>query len=162
MFCSSCGAKLEDGAGFCSSCGAAQGFAPTLNVSPGQWSAPLQGVRMQQKSKVHIPVPAIIGGAVLVIAVVAVVGYKIYENSQRARIEEYYNSIYTKDEFNQMMEEMENQTNSEPKSIGGQMVENYLNSVNGEESEEDKKRNEELEEKLKNSSSPWFKDVESK
>ena len=42
------------------------------------------------------------------------------------------------------------------------MVENYLNSVNGEESEEDKKRNEELEEKLKNSSSPWFKDVESK
>ena len=148
MICRCCGAELTNGGRFCVSCGAP---VDTVNAMPGQYSQVPQGIKKKKS-----PVPfIIIGAAVLAVIIGIVVVSAIIREKRRAEIyNNYINNFHTKEEVYQMMQEYENEETPETKSIGGTMVEGVINSYNGEGYEDD----EEFQEKLKNSSSPWFKD----
>ena len=144
MFCSSCGAQIGDNSKFCASCGA-------MIWAGTQKPMPQGNVTVTGKKK---KTPFIILGAVALVVIAAVIITVVIRNRTRPYIDESMYNFHTKDEFNQMMQEYENEESPENKSIGGTMVENVINSYNGEGNEDD----EEFQEKLKNSSSPWFKD----
>lgn len=173
MVCRFCGAELKNGGRFCVNCGAPvdtvnampgqngpaqQGMPQYNNVPPGNavYLAPNRGGFGNTPKKKKSPVPfIIIGAAVLVVIIGIVVVSSIIREKRRADIyNDYINNLHTKDELDQMMQEYENEETPEKKSIGGTMVENVIDSYNGEGAEDD----EEFQEKLKNSSSPWFKD----
>ena len=155
MFCKNCGAKLDDDSRFCTNCGAtAEGGAVKVNPS-GQRPASA-GPKPNPSKKTNF-VPFIIIGVVVVIVIAAVIIISAIKSAAEKSTDDY-NDFYTKDEFNQMMDDLENEENNRTKGIGEHMAEDFMDSVNnsGEKDESDK----ELDEKLKNSASPWFKDPE--
>ena len=161
MYCNNCGAVLDDNSRFCNKCGAVVGdtapsgtvpvsdtvFMHNENGQPG-----LEGIKGSPGSISRKKLITII---VAVVAIAAITTIVIANMKSRPveRAEDYYD-FYTKDEFNQMMEDYERKEESRPKGIGEKTIEDYIDSVYGDGDEID----EELEEKLKNSASPWFKD----
>ena len=141
MFCPNCGAGIDDRAKFCNHCGAP--IQPMQNMAGGGSVSP------KKKS----PVPFIIIGAAVLVVIIGIV--VVSAVIREKRMADSYYDFYTKDEFNQMIqEEYGNEENNRTKGIGEKTVEDVINSYYGDGNEDD----EELQEKLKNSSSPWFKD----
>ena len=169
MVCRFCGAELKNGGRFCVNCGAPvdtvnampgqngpvqQGMPQYNNVPPGNavYPAPNRGGFGNTPKKKKSPVPfIIIGAAVLAVIIGIIVVSAIIREKRMA--DSYYN-FHTKEEVYQMMQEYENEEKPGKKSIGETMGEGVIDSSNGEGAEDD----EEFQEKLKNSSSPWFKD----
>ena len=188
MFCKQCGAKLDDDARFCTYCGATveggsptgpapgpvpNNMAPENNMqqeNPGNgpvWDNPVPQMQNRRPSgdsatKKALLIPFIIIGVIVLIIIIFVVAVNVISAIRAKQMEEKYYDFYTKDEFNQMMDDMENEEKNRKKGIGEHMAEDFIESVYGDEEGTDgsKESDDELDEKLKNSASPWFKDPE--
>lgn len=79
MFCSNCGKQIEDGAAFCSGCGTSLNSKPqpTVQTSPPVYQLPIdqQPVQQQAVGKPTTPKGRTVGIVLLVIGVLALVGF---------------------------------------------------------------------------------------